>query len=251
MDDSRLIECLTADAARLRAVAAADLAPTVPSCPEWSVADLVEHVAMVYAHKVECMRRGEFPSPWPPADHPPAGGPLALFDRGLAGLLAEFAARAPESPAATWYPPEQTVRFWMRRMAQETVIHRVDAELAAGAESAPIPVDLATDGIDEVLRLFLSYGSREYPEDFGDRLAECAGQSVLVSVGGARWLAVLDPSGVRIEPGGAVQPTAQVSGEPEAVLRWLWRRAGDERVRFDGNRAALARLRELLRAATQ
>jgi hypothetical protein len=36
-------------------------------------------------------------------------------------------------------------------MAQETVIHRADAELAAGAPVAVIPGDLAADGIDELL----------------------------------------------------------------------------------------------------
>jgi uncharacterized protein (TIGR03083 family) len=250
VDDSRLIECLSADAARLREVAAADLAPPVPTCPEWTVADLVEHVGMVYLHKVECMRRGEFPKPWPPLE-PPAAGPLALFDLGLAELLAQFAQRAPTSAVPTWYPPDQTVRFWIRRMAQETVIHRVDAELAAGAQPAPIPVDLATDGIDEVLKLFLAYGTHDYPEDFGARLAGCTGQSVLVAVGGAAWLVVLDPAGVRIEDSTAGQPTAQVSGDPASVLLWLWRRVGDERVRMDGNRDAIGRLHDLLCDATQ
>ena len=45
-------------------------------------------------------------------------------------------------------------------MAQETVIHRVDAELGAGAELAPIPVDLAHDGIDEFLVAFVEYGAQ-------------------------------------------------------------------------------------------
>jgi hypothetical protein len=40
-------------------------------------------------------------------------------------------------------------------MAQETVIHRVDAELAAGAPVAVIPGDLAADGIDELLAAFV------------------------------------------------------------------------------------------------
>lgn len=250
MDDSRLIKYLTADAERLRAVAAADLTPGVPTCPGWSLADLVEHTAVVYLHKVACMRLGEFPQPWPP---PEIAGepPLPLFERALAGLLAEFAVREPLSPTVTWYPPDQTVRFWIRRMAQETVIHRVDAELAAGAPLASIPADLAADGIDEVLKLFLAFSTTGYPEDFGARLAESAGQSVLVSVGGARWLVVFDPAGVRIEDGAAGQPSAQVSGDPEAVLLWLWRRAGDERVRLDGSGEAIARLHGLLGDATQ
>ena len=44
--------------------------------------------------------------------------------------------------------------FWFRRMAHETVIHRVDAELAAGLPTAHVPDDLAIDGIDEVSRFF-------------------------------------------------------------------------------------------------
>jgi hypothetical protein len=33
---------------------------------------------------------------------------------------------ASRDPAGSWYTPDQTVGFWIRRMAQETVIHRID-----------------------------------------------------------------------------------------------------------------------------
>ena len=61
-------------------------------------------------------------------------------------LRAEFRAREPGAPAPTWFGPDQTVGFWIRRMAQETVIHRIDAELAAGLPVTPVPGDLAADG---------------------------------------------------------------------------------------------------------
>src|SRR5258708_3724435 len=67
--------------------------------------------------------------------------PLELLDRAYAALSAEFAARRPEDHTFTWYDPDQTVGFWIRDMAQETVIHRVDAELAAGRPIAAIPGD--------------------------------------------------------------------------------------------------------------
>ena len=60
-------------------------------------------------------------------------------------------------------------------MAQETVIHRLDAELALGAPIAPIPEDLAVDGIDEVLKLFVGYGSHAWLEDFQPLLAGSQG----------------------------------------------------------------------------
>ena len=46
-------------------------------------------------------------------------------------------------------------------MAQETVIHRIDAELGADVPIAPIPDDLAIDGIDELLKVFVAYDCQE------------------------------------------------------------------------------------------
>ena len=39
MDSSRLLDCLAADFARMRAVVATDPTADVPSCPGWTVAD--------------------------------------------------------------------------------------------------------------------------------------------------------------------------------------------------------------------
>jgi hypothetical protein len=136
-------------------------------------------------------------------------------------------------------------------MAQETVIHRVDAELAAGLPVSPIPAELADDGIAEVLEVFLSYATRQWPEDFGDLLRANGNRAVLVGAGGARWLVRLDHGSVEIAPDTAGQAVAQVSGAPHDVLLWLWRRVGDSAVRVEGDAAAVSRLRALLEAATQ
>lgn len=245
MRRERFLECLAADEARLRAMVERDLAAPVPNCPGWTAADLVEHVAMVYLHKIECIRTGAQPQAWPPkVDEQP----LALLDRAFDGLWRELTERDPASHAFAWYEPDQTVGFWVRRMAQETVIHRVDAEQAAGEPVADIPADLAADGIDEVLTRFLAYDLRDgVPEE----LPLPDGRAVAVASGGARWLATLDPGGVRVEPDTAGQPAAQVSGDPQAVLLWLWGRAGDETVRAEGDPALISQLRALLIATTQ
>lgn len=253
MDNQRLLACLAADKQRLRAVAARDLAAAVPSCPEWTVTDLVLHVAQVYRHKTEIMRQNAMPQPWPPElpDEPP----LTLLDQRYAALSDEFAARAPSSPVPTWYAPEQTVGFWIRRMAQETVIHRIDAELALKEPIAPVPEELAVDGVDEVLERFLAFGSREWLEDFGDHLAGCDGRAVLITTGGRGWLVRLTPDGVDLAsagPGaGEAEAAAAVTGDPQAMLLWLWRRAGDESVEIGGDRTLVSKLRELLGDATQ
>src|ERR1700753_1153554 len=147
MDSSRYLESLAADFALLRAAATADgaggLNAPVPTCPGWTVTDLVRHVGEVYLHKTLALRLGDFPGEqdWP--SDLEALPPLELLDRTYAGLTAELTSRAPDSPAPSWYRPEPTVAFWMRRMAQETLIPRRDAELAPGpppgTRSAPSP----------------------------------------------------------------------------------------------------------------
>jgi uncharacterized protein (TIGR03083 family) len=250
METARFLKCLAEDESRLREVAAAaDLGVSVPTCPEWTMAALVEHVGWVYLHKVECMRRG-MPAQWPPAVEPQP--PLALLDQAYAALLGEFAQREPEASTHTWYEPDQTVGFWVRRMAQETVIHRVDAELAAGEPVTPVPDDLAIDGIDEVLERFLGHGSVKWRDEFGPELTEADGSSVLVTAGERGWLVRMEPSGVVVEPASADAPASgRLSGDPLSVLLWLWRRADAGAVTFEGDRAALGRLRGLLGTATQ
>jgi uncharacterized protein (TIGR03083 family) len=248
MEYSRYLDCLAADHARLREVAATGLAEVVPSCPDWKVQDLARHVAEVYLHKVACMRTGSAPEPWPPEES--GEEPLALLDRAYAQLRAEFDSRSPGSAVYTWYDPDQTVAFWIRRMAQETVVHRVDAELAAAASIADIPADLALDGIDEVLQVMLAYGTRRWPEEFTEVLPTSAVR-VLISTDDRSWLVGLDPSGALVEPGPAAQPVhATISGAPQELLLWLWRRS-DDGVRHTGDRAAVDRFRQALGMATQ
>ncbi len=110
--------------------------------------------------------------------------PAALLDRSYAGLRREFATRRPADPASTWYGPDQTVGFWIRRMAQETVIHRIDAELGTGQPVAPVPADLAVDGIDELLKVFVAYSVTEWASYFTGILATSPGRTYAVRAGG-------------------------------------------------------------------
>ena len=258
MERSRLLECLAADHARLREVGASDLTAAVPSCPGWTVADLVRHVAEVYLHKAESMRLNAFPDPWPPAGLE-SEGPIELLDRGYAELTGEFAARDAAAPSRTWHEPDQTVGFWIRRMAQETVIHRIDAELALGVPIAPIPEDLAIDGIDEVLKLFVGYGSHAWLEDFTPVLAGAKGRTVIVGVdGGPGWLVRTETTGVEVSDANpataASTPVdATVSGSATGVLRLLWAREspGVADAVVEGDETTLTELRNLLTASTQ
>jgi uncharacterized protein (TIGR03083 family) len=253
MEFSRYLDCLAADFARLRAVAATDLDAAVPTCPGWSNADLARHVGQVYLHKTLGMRLGGEPGEWPPkelADEEP----LALLDRAYADLRAEFAARSPQDPTGTWYGPDQTVGFWFRRMAQETVIHRIDAELAAGQAIAPVPDDLAVDGIDELLKVFVAFSVSAWSDYFTEALAGSPGRTYAVRTEGAAWQVRTGPGTFDVMDGDTGTADATVSGAPAAVLRWAWNRDLAEApagVTVEGSADALAELHRCIVIATQ
>jgi uncharacterized protein (TIGR03083 family) len=265
MENTRFLECLQADFWRIREVVPGHLEAQVPTCPDWTVADLVRHVGQVYLHKVEMMRHGAHPEGWPPASFREEE-PVGLLTRGYGELRAEFDARKPEDASKTWYEPDQTVGFWVRRMAQETVMHRIDAELGAGASIAPVPDDLAVDGVDELLKVFVAYAFSEWPEDFTEALKGSPGHAFLIRTDATAdcpsvsWLVMTGPDQLTIEGGpgeklaDAATPDVTIGGAPTDILRWAWNRetpGEPSPVRIEGDARALAEFRACVVAATQ
>ncbi|MEZ5251715.1 MAG: maleylpyruvate isomerase family mycothiol-dependent enzyme [Ilumatobacteraceae bacterium] len=131
----------------------ADLAAPVAACPGWTIADLVYHLGEV--HHFWRTVVGEARDTWEGYEQParPADGELIGWYRdGLAELVTVLAAADPAQPNWTW-STDKTAGFVQRRMAQETAIHRWDAEQAAGLDTGVEP-HLASDGIDEFLMWF-------------------------------------------------------------------------------------------------
>ena len=237
----------------------------VPSCPEWTVHDLTWHVGMVYLHKTTAMQEGAEPENWPP-DYDGGASALDLIDDAYRQLVAEFAAHDPAEASGTWYRPDQTVGFWIRRMAQETVIHRIDAELGAGERVTPVAGDLAVDGIDELLKVFVGYGVSDWPDYFTEALKDSPGRTYLITADagadnpGVSWLVTTSPGQFIVAGGpgervsGTVTPDVTVSGPPTDVLRWAWNREtpGEPgQVTIGGSADALAEFRRCVVIATQ
>lgn len=228
LDFPTYVRLVSAEAARLREVALMGLEAQVPSCPDWSVADLVHHVAEVYLHKVACTRLQRGPEPWPPPEHT-GRAPVELFDEGLAELLTMFATHGPDDPSHTWWDPEQTVGFWMRRMALETAVHRLDAELAHDVVT-PVDPALALDGIDELLVMMLA------GDDWAEHgTAEPVDAAVRVSAVGRSWTVTASAGRVDVVPGATGEVAVEVAGEPDAVFGWLWGRRSPEELVLAGD----------------
>src|SRR3954462_2659008 len=175
---------LATDGAALRD-AATDLDAAVPTCPGWTVRDAVAHTGQVYAHKATIVE-GNLdapPQPWPPRwDYPDV---REWYDEQLHRVIEALRTRDPETRVWTWYEPEQTVGFWVRRMMQETVVHRADVE-SAGGTPAPVDDAGAIGGIDELLVRMLSYDHEAYAE-----AAARHDEQVVVRAGAATWTVLL------------------------------------------------------------
>ena len=248
----RYLALIERDGRRLgEAARLVDLDAEVPFCPGWTARDCVAHTAEVYQHKVACMRLQRSPGGDYEQAPPPGVALTDWFDASLTTLLTELRDRGPDAPAYTWHPPDQTVGFWYRRMAQETAVHRVDVEAALGDPTA-IDTDLAVDGIDEVLDLMLQDDWASVTADeWGDvDPGAGAGSTVAVRSGGQVWRSTLGPDRIPLTRGDG-PADATVAGDPDPVLLWLWGRRPDAVVTLDGDAAALDAFRERLRVATQ
>ena len=247
MDTDRYLSHLAADGPRLAAVAERNLDAPVPGCPGWTVRDLVLHVADVYRHKVAVLRDGK-----PPEQGSVEHGDIdavAYLRESFEAIVAELQAHAPDEPAWIWADPATgNTRWWVRRMAQETVVHRLDAEQAVG-DVTPIDPELAVDGVDELLAVFLPAVQANWPEELEAVLHDGGGQVVEVRTGGRRWSFAMHPGRLEFSPDGA--PAVTVDGEPEAVLLWLWGRTGPQNVTLTGDEATQRTLRRVLDAAGQ
>ena len=164
------------------------------------------------------------------------------FEQDLAAVIAALEAVDPAAPAGRWRSQDQTASFWFRRLAHETVVHRADAEAALG-EIGSVATDLAVDGIDEALDLFLVPGVKPH-----------AGRSpatvhLHATDGDGEWLVLVGPDGVAVERG-HIKGDAAVRGSTSDLFLWLWGRVGLDRLDRFGDEVALERLRAAAAAVT-
>lgn len=140
-----------ADAATLVA-----LDTPVPSCPGWTMADLVWHQTegcRFWTHVIANRPAGpdSFEEPVRPPDDQLIAG---LEEAGTA--LADALADADPRDAAWSWSDDLTVGFTLRRQSHEAVVHHVDGRLAAGAALPGIRPELAADGVDEMVDVMLT-----------------------------------------------------------------------------------------------
>jgi uncharacterized protein (TIGR03083 family) len=150
------LDHLARESARFRdALAGAPDDARVPSCPDWDAVDLLWHLAEVQWFWGEVVERGVTERAAADALERPRPGDRAAVQAAYddaSRRLGAVLAGDPATPVWTWAASDQSIGFIRRRQAHEALIHRVDAELTSG-ERTPLDAALATDGVDEVLRV--------------------------------------------------------------------------------------------------
>src|ERR1022692_1528421 len=250
--DLDYIAHLARESARFgEAIGQAGPAAPVPSCPDWTADDLLWHLGgvqwswgVVVRDHMTGPQAGSL-MPERPADRARL---QAFYQRASRDLGQILTAAAPEAATWTW-SDDQTVGFVRRRQAHEALIHRIDAELAAGSRTAVDPL-LGADGVDEALRVM--YGGvpewgRFTPDDAKTVRIEATdtGDSWLVTLG--RFTGT-DPDGTSYDepdihaadsdPGG--ETAALISGSAADLDCWLWHRPPPGQIECSGDKEVLS-----------
>lgn len=130
----------------------------VPGCPDWTVADLAAHLGRVY--RSVALHLHERATEMIPGDRVPRApeDATAVADFLAEGLDIVVAALGDVDPTeAVWsWSGDHSAGFYLRRMANETAVHRWDAESAVGSPE-PLDPELAADGVDELLTVVLPF----------------------------------------------------------------------------------------------
>jgi uncharacterized protein (TIGR03083 family) len=222
----------------------------VPTCPGWTMRDLVRHLSEVHlwaaAHVAQPHDKpwvddlAELAVFWPD---------LAVFwpdDKELtssylninANLVDALESAPPDVEAFTFLPAPSPLAMWARRQAHETAIHRFDAQNAARIVSRFDPA-FASDGIDELLAGFAPRGSRftidprkailVHAEDTNDR-----------------WHVTMSPDGITTQRGDG-PADATLTGAAADLYLTLWNRGMDSQIRTTGDHTLLDKWHDNMR----
>jgi len=238
MERDELVAALRREGAMVAEAAATDMDAAIPTCPPWDERQLLNHLGRVHRWAIAHVAASATQMlAFPPK---PETVDVEWFRAGVDELADLLSAADPETLVWNFVAgAPQPARFWIRRQAVETAIHRVDAQLAF-AKADPIDTELAIAGVDEALDVFLS----GRPTDLG---------------GSVHFHATDSPHGewvVRTVDGGLLaghgHEKADVAMRASAgdLLLWLWGRDVDaDRLEIFGDTTILDNWRTNLKIA--
>ncbi len=202
----------------------------VPSCPGWTVSDLVWHLAGVQHFWAWIVRtRTPDPTGYPEPTRRPDDELLAWSMAQSAELETVLAGADPRERVWTW-APQQDVAFVLRRQTHEATVHTADAEDVLG-DVRPIPAALGLDGLDEWLEVMVPGALPQGPPPDAHPVV----------------LHAVDADAERtLFPGTRPFPIAALTGTAGDLLLAVWRRVPLEVLTVDGDGLQAAAMIDLV-----
>ncbi|MBU2665833.1 maleylpyruvate isomerase family mycothiol-dependent enzyme [Actinoplanes bogorensis] len=241
MEFSGLLTLIDERSAALRdAVAAAAVSDArVPGCPDWTLADLVEHLGAVQRFWAAVVRAGDPTGPPPRdalGDRSPSGDLLTWSAESTALLLAALRSSSSEQPAWAWWGASSaplTVGAIARHQVQEAAVHARDAQETIG-KPEPLPLAVAADGVAEFVQVGVgSLGAWPHPP----------ARVLFDAADGPSHILDLTPAGGRLDSAEGGAPLTVVRGSASDLVLALYGRVPFDDLSITGDGEVPARLR--------
>ncbi|MFT4088234.1 MAG: maleylpyruvate isomerase family mycothiol-dependent enzyme [Gordonia sp. (in: high G+C Gram-positive bacteria)] len=232
------------EGARMAAAPVESLTLDVPTCPGWTVADLIGHTGAVHRWATDRVTRRDQYRGYAEIDVPQTSEVLEWYAEGRDLLLEALASSSPDTPAPT-FVGERDVAWWCRRQANEVAVHRWDLDSAVRpGHERPVDAVLALDGIDEWRELFVSRfltAGPGVPEALiGATLGVCP-----IDIDGVGRRFTVSSSGFAVDDD-VDAADAVISGSASDLLLTIWHRRPLSSVEVGGRAGAAAAVLDLV-----
>lgn len=237
---------------RAAVASAPSLDVQVPTCPEWTLFDLAQHIGEGRRDWAATVAAGPAP-----AKSAAEGAPAAPREReALLAWLAESTEQlvdalrkaGPDRGCWSWWETLQsphTSGAVARHQLQQMAVHTYDAQITVGAPQ-PLPTEVALDGVDEFLSTCVATTSPwpHKPAAIDFHASEGRSWRLSLSADGARTTRLPGPGTIPAAAAGQEPDVADVSarGTANELVLILHNRIPFNSVELDGDRGLFDQL---------
>src|ERR1700677_3955353 len=215
------VSIISDESSRIVSAYELDRRAVVPWSDRWTVATVARHVAATHYVVAEVIRGrpdadfglfGELQTP--PKDSPEF---VDWCRSGTAALLEQLMSVPAGEECWSWFEPGRRVGWWARRMALEAAVHRSDVDTAQRREFS-VAADIAADGIDEFLDVFVAASRATHGAPAGPTVSfQCSDRT-------DEWWLDLSRRGERVVSRAPLDASVQIRGTAEQLLLVVWGR---------------------------
>ncbi|MFE1857164.1 maleylpyruvate isomerase family mycothiol-dependent enzyme [Streptomyces anandii] len=239
---------------RAAVASAPSLDVQVPTCPEWTLFDLAQHIGEGRRDWAATVAAGPAP-----AKSAAQGGPDAPREReALSAWLAQSTGQlldalreaGPDRGCWTWWGASQspqTCGAVARHQLQQLAVHTYDAQVTLGAPE-PLPDEVALDGVEEFLFTCVATTSAwpHKPAAFDFHATEGRSWRLTLDGDGARSTRVPAPGTTPVAAAGEGPDTAGVSvrGTASELVLFVYDRIPADSLQLEGDAGLFDLLRE-------